>query len=248
MAARAKTMDLAVLQDKVDVVTLLVKSIGSAHKKIADLTDELDIDKRILADFSSSMFWKDMGVEEAEAGNMALNQMIPEVYGNHEYDAGKMLRISVNAKMGKRDVGKVDGVDADVALPTLFGDAYPKCFDEDDELVVMSSPEQMSANFYRRPELFNLVLRDDIKPDVMVEMKRAFPKAFDFVVRDRETYKRVYPDQVEEKKIITTKSGFIEVLGKLPPAILKKAKACIVGLLKDNVTFAVNVGNTSKVK
>lgn len=32
----------------------------------------------------------------------------------------------------------------------------------------------------------------------------------------------------------------------LPPAILKKAKACIIGLLKDNVTFAVNVGNTSK--
>jgi hypothetical protein len=66
------------------------------------------------------------------------------------------------------------------------------------------------------------------------------------VVRDRETYKRVYPEQVEEKKVITTKSGFIEALGKLPPAILRKAKACIVGLLKDNVSFAVNVGNTSK--
>jgi len=246
MAAKAKSMDLSVLQENFDTVNLLLKSIGGAHKKIADLTDELEQSKSTLSQFSSGVFWKDMGTEESESGDMILNQATPEVYGNHEYDAGKMLRISVNAKVGKRDVGRVDGVDADVALPSLFGDAFEKCFDVGDELVIMSSPEQMSANFYTRPELFNLVLRDDIKPEQMTEMKRAFPKAFDLVVRDRETYKRVYPAQVEETQVITTKSGFIEQIGKLPPAILRKAKACIIGLLKDNVTFAVNVGQTSK--
>jgi hypothetical protein len=246
MASKAKTMDLSVLRDQFDSVQTLTKAIGINHKKIADLTDEMERDKSVLAKFSESMFWKDMGTEESEAGDMVLTQEIPEVFGNHEYDAGKSLRISVNAKVGKRDVGRVDGVDADIALPNLFGDAFPKCFDIDDEMVVTSSPEQLSANFYRRPELFNLTLRDDIKPEVMVEMKRAFPKAFDLLVRDKETYKRVYPDQVEGKQIITTKSGFLEQLGKLPPAILKKAKACIIGLLKENVTFAVNVGNTSK--
>jgi hypothetical protein len=246
MAARAKTMDLSVLQDKSDAVSALVKAIGSSHKKIADLTDELEKDKSNLAKFSTEIFWKDLGVEESAVGEMVLNQEIPVVYGNHEYDAGRMLRVSVNAKVGKRDIGRVDGEDAEIALPKLFGDSFTKCFDASDEDVIVSTPAQMSDNFYRRPELFNLVLRGDLKPEMLVDMKKAFPKAFDLVVNDRETYKRVYPEQVMSQKVITTKSGFLEVLGKLPPAILKRAKACIVGILKENVTFAVNVGQTSK--
>ena len=246
MPAKSKTMDLSVLQSDVDAISALVRSIGANHKKIADLTDALETDKKTLASYSESVFWKDMGTEVSPEGDLILNQEVPLVYGNHEFDAGKMLRITAGFKVGKRELGCIDGVDAETAIPKLFGDATDKVFDCVDEAVVVSTPEQLSDNFYRRPELFDLVLRDNIKPEVMTEMKRAFPKAFDIVVRDKETYKRVYPDQVESKVNVTTKSGFLEAVGKLPAPILKRAKACIIGLLKENITIAVNVGNTSK--
>lgn len=246
MAAKSKALNADCFDPKTwETVNSLIKAISTAHKKIADLTDSIDLYKKDLKVHGESIFWKELGVtvdKTTAPYQYMVNGTVPNVYGNLECDAGKH-RISITGTVKSGVVEEVDGQPSLTALPKMFEDTVPKLFNT--VYTVTATPEQQSAQFYNgHPELFQLILKDDVKPETLQEIKRAFPKAFDLEVADSNAYATVYPDLV--LKEFQVKNGFLENFGKLADEIRQKAKSFFVGYIQKTLNFNVVVGPTAK--
>jgi len=249
MPAKAKIIDANVLTPVAfKEAAQLAKKIATTHKKIADMTDEITGHKNRLCEISKDVFFRDLGAEIDSEGELVLtnhSDHVPQIFGNHEYDAEK-ARVSINFKVSAKEIKEVEGKNADKRLAEIFGEDYEKLFVKDKEYEITSSPDQIRRNLDRRPELFDITLKPNLPIEKLREMRAAFPGCFELTVKDGEQYAKVHPDQVEEKVKVKLGAKFLEKAAKLTDDVLKEAKVFIVGYLSKNMSSAVVVGPKAK--
>lgn len=194
----AKEKEIKKISDK-DLVDKLAKSL-SVLKSLQKMTEEL---KQKLRRKCQDQFLRDI-----KKG---------KIYGNHTYKT-ENGPLTVNFRVAPES----EITHYERSLASDLYDNWEKLFEETEEIIVSTTPQQTGKQFLVHPELFTLSLKPAVTMNQMLELYKKYPDLFDVNVRSKERYKEVYPNNVETKRKVFPKNGFIEKLGKIEENLRKR--------------------------
>jgi hypothetical protein len=218
----------------------LANTIKQQHTQIAELTDEIESNKAILAAYSKEVFMQDVG------------QSIPLVNGNHDYHTSEGT-LTVNFKIvGKllnrvtREPLIINERPAAEIIAEKFGAETDKLFVIESDVKVTSDEATRRSQIVEHPELFQIAL-NPLTHEQMTRLMIEHPDYVTVLVPDPKAYGVVYPACVEKGlPVASFKAGFLEKFGKLNDVVRKKAGGLMKALLPNVIQTTVNCGNTSK--
>jgi hypothetical protein len=218
----------------------LALKIKQQHAQIAQLTDEIELNKQALSLYSQDLFLADAGKE------------IPEVNGNHDYHTTEGT-LTVNFKITGKLLNKVtreplivNDRPAAELLREKFGAETDKLFSIDSDVKVISEESTRRSQIVEHPELFQIAL-NSLTHEQMTRLMIEHPDYVTVLVPDPKAYGTVYPACVQKGlPVASFKAGFLEKYGKLSDVVRKKAGGLVRALLPGVIQATVNCGPTSK--
>ena len=213
------------------------RRLASSIKKRAILVslekERLDTDKDKLKKYSVEQFYADL------AG------VTPVVVTNHEYHGTHGI-VTVNFKVSQSPKREYNGQPADRQLKELAGDSYAALFTEITSPEVRVEQSVLIEQAQEKPELFALLLKDELTAEQRKTVLNAHPEMFEVLVPDTTRYADTYPDCVTHPVDVVPQPNFLDKVSALPQAVKAKMKEFLRMFLSSALMPAVLTKDSAK--
>ena len=227
---------------KIENNTELVSEIINLTDTVNDLSIKLKSSKATLTTKTKELSEASLKIFNTDIGDFT-DDRAPDIYGNHEYQCGsRLINVNFKTKSGGFTLHEISGHKACDLLPKMLGDKdYKKLFKETPN--IKDDESKLNKVFLSRPDLIGQRLNSSaLPPDAMKDLIRKYPNAFTPYIIDSAAY-IAEVDGVEVTTEVTTASGFIGKVEKLPEEPRQKMRNLFRKIFNEVVTVAVKCGN-----